>query len=138
MSVYVPNAGNFRAMIHDLLLYLDLEGIIRYCGCLLHTNASFDTKLPVFLSPKAHISKLIVMKIHACSLHAGVVDTLVAIRRDFWLPKRRQTVQSVVHKCFHCKRVVGCPYWYPGSLLLPVERVILSCPFAVMGVRLYW
>ena len=80
------------------------------------------------------MSKLIVLKAHVHSLHAGVTDTLVAVRREFWLPKGRQTVQSVVNRCFHCKHVVGCTYQYPGPPPLPDERVTLSRPFATTGV----
>ena len=127
----VPNSGNSRAMIRDLGLFFDSDGLIRCRGRIHHAKTSFDTKFPVLLSPKAHVSKLIVLKAHVHSLHAGITDTLVAVRREFWLPKGRQTVQSVVNRCFHCKRVVGCTYQHPGPPPLPEERVVYQC-------RLHW
>ena len=76
-----------QVMIRDLafsvFLFFYSKGLIGCRGRLLHANASFDTKFPVLLSPKARIFKLIVVKAHVCSLHARVADTLVAIRREF-------------------------------------------------------
>ncbi|XP_060559098.1 uncharacterized protein LOC132719352 [Ruditapes philippinarum] len=121
-------------IIRQLRLYLDKDGCIR-CGGRIH-NAQLPetTRFPFLMSPKSHVTRLIIEDAHYNQLHAGVAHTVTHLRQKYWIPSIRQHVKSVLRRCVICRKVTGRPYTAPDPPPLPVSRVIVEPPFSVTGV----
>ncbi len=122
------------ALVRQLRLYLDKNGLIR-CGGRIH-NAPVDelTKFPYLLPPKHPFTNLVIEDIHRNQLHAGVNSTVTALRQKFWIPAARQSVKSVLRRCVNCRKVVGKPYQAPDPAPLPKSRIQELVPFKRTGV----
>ncbi|XP_060588234.1 uncharacterized protein LOC132743696 [Ruditapes philippinarum] len=116
-------------IIRQLRLYLDKDGCIR-CGGRIH-NAQLPetTRFPFLMSPKSHVTRLIIEDAHYNQLHAGVAHTVTHLRQKYWIPSIRQHVKSVLRRCVICRKVTGRPYTAPDPPPLPVSRVIVEPPF---------
>lgn len=121
-------------LIRELGLYLDNDQLIRCRGRIHNSSLEYGTKHPLFL-PKAHrFTQLIIEYCHVNTLHGGVTDTLVNIRRNYWIPKARQAIKNCIRKCVTCKRYDARTMPYPDPPPLPEERVNETRPFQVVGV----
>ena len=45
-----------------------------------------DAREPILIAKKSQFTTLLVRSVHERQLHAGVRDTVVALRKRFWLP----------------------------------------------------
>ena len=129
-----PGNDKSKQMVKDLGLYLDGNNLIRSRGRLHHSGLSLNAKNPILLAPKSHLGYLLIVKAHRYTFHAGVQETLGEVRKQFWIPKGRQTVKQIIAACVHCKKLYGKPCRYPGPPSLPVERVTLGFPFEKVGI----
>ena len=118
--------------IKDLGLYLDKKGLIRSRGRLKHSWYHFNDQ--VLLPPKSRITHLLIMQAHESIHHGGMSETLSELRRQFWLPKGRQTVKKSLKECRHCRRILAKSLPHPGPPPLPLERVTFNRPFENTGV----
>ena len=123
--------------IKDLGLYLDDEGIIRSQGRLNNIypdNEGPNMNLLILLPPRSYLCHLLVLDRHNLNHHAGVQDTLNAMRHEFWIPKGRQIVKKIVNNCILCKYDVRKAFRYPEPPPLPAERVNFERPFQFTAV----
>ena len=127
-----PKTDPSLKMINDLNLYMDSEGLIRSRGRI--NNIISYGQDPILLSGHAHAVKLYIRHVHENSLHAGVSQTIAALRRQVWIPKIRPVVKNVVSACYTCKRLTGPMLIQPGPPDLPKERVTFTRPFLNVGV----
>ena len=94
------------ALIRDLGLYFDESiGVIRSRGHLQHSQMAVDTKYPILMASKDHVTVLFIQRTHKYNLHGGVQETLASIRQQFWIPKGRQAVRNVLRRCVTCRKV---------------------------------
>ena len=115
-------------------MFLDEDHIVRCRGRIHKSSLSYDSRHPVLL-PKNHwLTQLVIKDARLTTLHGGVSDTLVHVRRKFWVPKARQTIKACVKRCVICRRYDARPLRYPGPPPLPKERVQEARPFQVVGV----
>ena len=121
-------------LIKDLGLYMDEAQIIRCRGRIRNADLPYESKHPVLLPKKGHLTKLIIKEAHKITLHGGLGDTLAQIRKNYWIPKGRQAVKASLKECNICRRYEARPVHYPGPPNLPQERVTLTRPFEVTGV----
>ena len=70
-----------------------------------------NSKFPKLLPWHEHFTQL---EIHECLIHAGVPHTLAQIREEYWIPKGRIEVQSVVSRCVICRKHEGASFQLPG------------------------
>ena len=54
-------------------------------------------------------------RFHGKTLHAGVQATICGIREDFWVPKSRSAVKSIIYNCNLCKRYRKGPLKPPSN-----------------------
>ncbi len=122
------------ALVRQLHLYLDKNGLIR-CGGRIH-NAPVDelTKFPYLLTPKHPFTNLVIEYTHRNQLHTGVNSTVTALRQKFRIPAACQSVKSVLRHCVNCRKVVGKPYQAPDPAPLPKSRIQELVPFKRTGV----
>ncbi|XP_003369021.1 putative integrase core domain protein [Trichinella spiralis] len=79
-------------LIH-LSPFIDEFGVIRVGGRLQQSNLLYQHKHPVILRNRHNITDLIIQGEHKHQWHAGVEQTLVALRQRFWILKGRSTVK---------------------------------------------
>ena len=48
-----------------------------------------DAREPILIAKKSQLTTLLVRSVHERQLHAGVRNTVVALRKRFWLPSAR-------------------------------------------------
>ncbi|KRX40420.1 hypothetical protein T05_810, partial [Trichinella murrelli] len=66
-------------------------------------------------------------------MHAGVSQTLVAIRTGFWIVRDRNAIKKVIRSCPVCRRVDAQPYRLRMGVL-PADQVTETPPFIHTGV----
>ena len=86
------------AIIHQLGLYLDVDGLIRCRRRLKYAQLPHNTKFPILIPKESHLSTLIVRATHCMVLHGGVRETLMELRQSYWIPKGRQLVKTEIRK----------------------------------------
>ncbi|UYV84919.1 hypothetical protein LAZ67_X004007, partial [Cordylochernes scorpioides] len=81
------------------------------------------------------IQKLIVKSVHEKMYHCGAQTLRSVLREKFWIPKARQLVRHVIHKCPRCRRFETKRVDVPEASL-PQHRVRDVVVFEVTGIDL--
>lgn len=121
-------------LIRQLGLFLDDDLLIRCRGRIQNSSLGYGAKHPVLLPKKHWFTQLVIRNCHYNTLHGGVNETLINVRKGFWIPKARQDIKSYIRNCTICRRYDARPIKYPGPPPLPSERMQESRPFQVVGV----
>ena len=111
------------------------EGLLKLTGRLQESELSTAEKHPVILPSEHHYTKLVVMDLHEKLCHAGVQQTMFALRARFWITKCRQTVRQIIRSCMKCRVFCTKPFTQEAAPL-PKERVCGGAPFSCIGVDL--
>ncbi|XP_043867348.1 uncharacterized protein LOC122757848 [Drosophila mojavensis] len=120
--------------LRNLNPFLDSKGILRACGRI-RTSASlsYDERHPIILPSSCSFTKLLVRFTHRISLHGGNQLIVRLIRSQFWIPKLKVLIKSVINSCKSCvvyrKRLQT---QMMGDL--PADRTTFTRPFTVVGV----
>ncbi|CAK1603668.1 unnamed protein product [Parnassius mnemosyne] len=118
----------------NLTPYLDEHGLLRVAGRL--NNAEFlstNTKHPIIIPAKQHVTRLIINDGHAKTLHGGVLQTMAFIRRKFWVINLKSAVRGFIRNCTTCIRdKAETKQQLMGQL--PAPRVTPSRAFSSSGV----
>ena len=75
---------------------------------------------PVFIPPDSLLADKLIFQAHKNTLHGGVVLTVTKVRSNYWIPTLTKLTESVVKKCYSCKRFNSLPY--PGVKLVPLQN----------------
>ncbi|KRY36418.1 hypothetical protein T01_14540, partial [Trichinella spiralis] len=111
--------------------FLDQEGLLRVGGRRRRSTLPPESK-PIL--PHNHpVTELLIKDHHVRQMHAGIYQTLVAIRTRFWIITARNATKKVIRSCLVCRRVDAQPY---GLRMgdLPADRVTESPLFIHTGV----
>ena len=125
--------GKTPDLVKKLGLFLE-EGVIRCKGRIDNSELSYSARFPVLLPKKHWFTKLMIEETHCKALHGGVQETLCKLREHYWVPQGRQSVKSVIVKCYVCRRLEGPSCDYPAPPALPSFRVDNCTPFLTTGV----
>lgn len=110
------------------------EGILRVGGHLENAPVSFETKHPVILPTKHHVTNLIIQNYHRQEGHCGPSQVLACIRKRFWIVRGLSAVRRVLASCMNYRKQNA----HPGEQIiapLPEARVAPSDPpFTHVGV----
>ena len=98
------------------------------------TAAVIGARLILLPGDHPYVS-LLVWGIHESMCHAGVQQTMFALRERFWVPRAHQRVRQIIHSCPRCRAFRLRPY-SQTSAPLPKERVCKGPPFSRIGVDL--
>lgn len=122
-----------RNQLTPLHPFVDPFGLLRVGGRLKNSFLSRDEQQPIILPGASHLTRLVVLACHLCSLHGGVQLTLGMVRQHYWIPRGRALVKLVIRQCVTCVRWRAA---VPQQLMgyLPQERVTPSRPFLNTGV----
>ena len=110
-------------VIRQLDLFLDAEGDVRIGGRLQNANIPFDARHPHLL-PSCHPwTRLLILESHVAVNHYRTQQTLVQLRRRYWIADGKTVVENVIRDCFECRRSGGQTYAPPSYGPYPLERV---------------
>ncbi|XP_057337763.1 uncharacterized protein LOC130675883 [Microplitis mediator] len=113
--------------------FIDDKGIIRVGGRLKHSLLSYAEKHPIVLPTQSHITRLIIQKYHAMTLHGGTLATLNAVRSRYWPINGKTITKAVLRNCITCFRAKPTDYpYFMGNL--PRNRVVQTRPFLNTGI----
>ena len=131
-----PNDLKKNSSIYKLDPVLE-NGVLRVGGRLKHAPIENDTKHPIILPKKHHVTKLIIQYYHHASAHSGIEYTLSLIRQRYWILGARSNVRNILNTCFSCRRHQA-PVMQQKMASLPQDRVTPSKPaFTYVGVDLF-
>ena len=128
------NSHKRTLLVQQLRLFLDSRGYLRCGGRIHNAPVSELAKFPYLLSPRHHITKLIVYATHERIHHSGVSSTVTAIHQLYWIPAIRVYVRKLLRRCVTCARLTGKPYRLPDPPPLLKTRIEDPIPFSVCGV----
>ena len=83
----------------------------------------------VYLPADVTLTRKLVQRIHAETLHVGLSLTMAVIREKYWIPTLRKLVKSVRSACWGYKRFCALPVRAPPPGLPPEEPTDISGPF---------
>ena len=118
----------------NLNVFTDSKGILRSKGRINNAPLPYETRFPIVLPRRHHISLLLVLKSHEIVKHNGVQETLTQLRSEHWIIRGRQLVKSILSKCATCKQLTGKPYDSPNAPPLPPFRVSDDAAFSQIGI----
>ncbi|XP_038162876.1 uncharacterized protein LOC119797746 [Cyprinodon tularosa] len=119
--------------IRQLKPFLDQDELLSVGGRLQHSDFSYREKHPWILPSDHRYTEMLVHYQHEKVMHAGVRDTLVQTREQFWILRARQVVKKVVSRCVFCKRFKA-KAGQQTTAPLPKDRITESPPFEITGV----
>ncbi|KRX58849.1 hypothetical protein T09_13496 [Trichinella sp. T9] len=112
--------------VREFQPFLDQDGLLRVGARLRRSTLPPESKHPILLQhnhPDYHLRQM----------HAGVNQTLVAIRTGFWIVRDRNAIKKVIRSCPACRRVDAQPYRLRMGVL-PADQVTETPPFIHTGV----
>jgi hypothetical protein len=122
-----------KSQLQPLHPFLDKEGYLRVGGRLQHSHLPYDSKHQLILPPAHHITELIIMNEHLRLLHAGPQILSASLRQQYWIPRMKQVICPVLHRCLPCfKLKAASSQQMMGQL--PLARVTVSRPFVNAGI----
>ncbi|XP_072946166.1 uncharacterized protein [Epargyreus clarus] len=125
----VPKRSNLRT----LCPFVDKQGILRVTGRITQCDASYDTKHPIIMPAKNHLTMLIILDAHHRTLHGGPQAMLNLLRAKYWILQVKERVKKVYRECVICLRYTT-KKTTPFMGLLPEARLKPSKPFKSTGV----
>ncbi|KRZ64949.1 hypothetical protein T08_4699, partial [Trichinella sp. T8] len=84
--------------------------LLRMGGRLRRSTLPPESKHPIILPNNHPVTELLIKDHHVRQMHAGVNQTLVAIRTRFWIIRARNAVKKIIRSCPVCRRVEAQPY----------------------------
>ncbi|XP_065362051.1 uncharacterized protein LOC135955621 [Calliphora vicina] len=114
--------------------FIDSNGFVRINGRLVRSpGLTYDERYPKILPYAARFTRLFVEHVHKCSAHGGHSLLLRLVRNEFWVPKLKNLIRTVIFNCKECtiyRKKTGQQI----MAALPPERASLSRPFTHTGL----
>ncbi|XP_058449243.1 uncharacterized protein LOC131429209 [Malaya genurostris] len=121
-----------KSSIKDLDLIID-TGLLRVHGRISKSAGTYDSRFPMVLPAKHHLTKLIAKSVHHQTLHAGPTQLLATLKQRFWPVRGRDLARRTVHRCitcFRCRPKISNQYMAP----LPAARITAAKVFEHTGL----
>ncbi|XP_050551755.1 uncharacterized protein LOC118279021 isoform X1 [Spodoptera frugiperda] len=112
----------------SLTPFVDTKGIIRVGGRLDNSPYDYNTKYPILLCSKHHLTRILFHMQHKRLLHAGPQLLLANMRLNYWPLGGRNLAKTVVKQCLKCFRY-KCQNIQPMMGQLPCSRTNITFPF---------
>ena len=112
--------------LRKLDVFLD-GGLLRVGGRLRNSIESFETRHPIVLPDKCHLTSLIVKEAHERLGHAGREHVRAYLRERFWILRGARCVAEVLRDCTSCRRLFAAPMEQKMSEL-PEDRLRMGDP----------
>ena len=109
------------------------RGLLRVGGRLNHADIPEESKHPVILPRKSHVTTLIIRHTHEQLGHAGRGHVLAKLREQYWIIKANSAVRQLISSCVICRRIKSTPQDQKMADL-PEDRLTPAPPFTYVGV----
>ncbi|UYV67896.1 hypothetical protein LAZ67_5002443 [Cordylochernes scorpioides] len=96
--------GEEDPKMKQLHVFQDKEGLWRVKTRIVNRNDDELFRLPILIPTNHPVTELIVKSVHEKMYHCGAQTLRSVLRDKFWIPKARQLVRHVIHKCPRCRR----------------------------------
>ncbi|XP_065354324.1 uncharacterized protein LOC135948797 [Calliphora vicina] len=113
---------------------LDKDNVMRLNGRLEKSpSLSYTEKYPIILPYLCRFTRLLIEFVHLITIHGGNQLMLRTIRIEYWVPRLKVIVCTVINRCKRCllDRKRSCSQIMAA---LPSERTTLDRPFTNTGV----
>ncbi|UYV82447.1 hypothetical protein LAZ67_21002207 [Cordylochernes scorpioides] len=127
--------GEEDPKMKQLHAFQDKEGLWRVKTRIVNRNDEELFRLPILIPTNHPVTELIVKSVHEKMYHCGAQTLRSVLREKFWIPKARQLVRHVIHKCPRCRRFEAKRVDVPEASL-PQHRVRDVVVFEVTGIDL--
>ncbi|UYV82468.1 hypothetical protein LAZ67_21002318 [Cordylochernes scorpioides] len=127
--------GEEDPKMKQLHAFQDKEGLWRVKTRIVNRNDDELFRLPILIPTNHPVTELIVKSVHEKMYHCGAQTLRSVLREKFWIPKARQLVRHVIHKCPRCRRFETKRVDVPEASL-PQHRVRDVVVFEVTGIDL--
>jgi hypothetical protein len=117
----------------SLYPFLDKHGLLRVGGRLTNSSLPYENYHQVILPSRHHLRELIIRAKHQRLLHAGPQYLLASLRQKYWIPRVRQVIRSVLHRCLPCFKQRAAAS-QQQMCQLPIARVQKAQLFVNCGV----
>lgn len=91
-----------RSSIISLTPYLDKHDLLRVGGRLSKSDLPDDSKHPIIIPNKLHVTKLIITEAHTRTLHGTILQTMTYIRSKYWIIGIKAAVRHFARNCTVC------------------------------------
>ncbi|UYV61231.1 hypothetical protein LAZ67_1003984 [Cordylochernes scorpioides] len=125
--------GEEDPKMKQLHAFQDKEGLWRVKTRIVNDDELF--RLPILIPTNHPVTELIVKSVHEKIYHCGAQTLRSVLREKLWIPKARQLVRHVIHKCPRCRRFETKRVDVPEASL-PQHRVRDVVVFEVTGIDL--
>ena len=109
------------------------RGLLRVGGRLSHADIPEESKHPVILPWKSHVTMLIIRHMHEQLGHAGREHVLAKLHEQYWIIKANSAVCQLISSCVICRRIKSTPQEQKMADL-PEDRLTPAPPFTYVGV----
>lgn len=123
---------NKKSKLFSLTPFLCQDGLLRVGGRLQKSELDYDTKHPILISHKCHLSRLIIAEAHEKTLHGGPLLMINYVRGKYWITNLKNQVKYHKRNCVICVRHSSTNV-HPMMGQLPAERVTVTRPFLHTG-----
>ena len=127
------NKEEFEKTKANLRIYVDEQGVMRCRGRLGNSELPYDTKYPVYVPHRSRLAVFLIWEAHESVFHQKERPTLTKVRTNYWIPRCRRLIRSLLPKCWLCNRLESIAFTLPSAPNLPNYRVEISPPFANVG-----
>ena len=110
------------------------DNLILVGGRLKNANMSTNSKHPIILPRKHHVTMLIAKDLHEQHHHCGRNQLAVLIREKYWIVNIKSICRTVITSCLYCKRLRVQPKPQLMSDLPDARVSAFNPPFTHTGV----
>jgi hypothetical protein len=128
---YVQNELNLKEIIQH---YKDDDGLIRLATRLTNSSNPINFKNPIILPRSNWVTRLLIHQSHEKLAHTGVDGTLAHFLSQWWCPRARRLVKSIIKGCPVCLKDKAACFRLPDMPPWPHSRVNPSTPFSHVGL----
>ena len=123
------------SIIRQFGLFWDTEvEVLRCYTRLADSSLPHSQFYPILLPNDSKFTKILIINIHHHIGHAGVRQTLASVKAEFYIPRGRKLVTSLLRDCFVCRKVLAKAFALPPPPPLPKCRLGVSRPFLHVGL----
>ncbi len=112
------------------------RGLLKVGGRLSRSQLPEETKHPILLPRRSHITDLIIRDTHQRLSHAGRNFVIAKLRERYWIPSINAAVRYHIHRCVPCRRFRR-PCSVQKMADLPTDRLTAAPPFTWTGVDFF-
>ena len=98
-----------------------------------HVNGRIENYKPILLPKQGKFGEHLVEHYHVSNLNGGVQSTMNKPRQRFRIPRMRNLVKKIIHRCNFCKRYRTKQLLLPATSVSPSFRTRQNEPFAATG-----